>query len=119
MECFTKKKKSLWNTILDAWHGSEYTSGLHKLFCHGSQSDTPDCMTYAKLIIVFTPNLEFPPYSEVIHIKANKMLTTVKEKWLTIQFDVFNPSFIFFIAMSQTISFINRTEMWYFLHASN
>ena len=47
------------------------------------------------------------------------MLTTVKEKWLTIQFDVFNPSFIFFIAMSQTISFINRTEMWYFLHASN
>ena len=61
------KKIYLRNTILDVWHGFEYTSGLHKLFCHGSQSDTPDCMIYAKLIIVFTPNLEFPPYSEVIH----------------------------------------------------
>ena len=26
-----------------------------------------DCLIYAKLIIVFTPNLEFSPYSEVIH----------------------------------------------------
>ena len=61
------KKISLRNTIVDVWHGSEYTSGLRKLFCHGSQSDTPDCVIYAKLIIVFTPNLEFLPYSEVLH----------------------------------------------------
>ena len=54
-------------SILDVWHGSEYTSGLLKLFCRGFQRDTRDCLIYAKLIIVFTPNLEFFNYSEVIH----------------------------------------------------
>ena len=38
---------------------------------------------------------------------------------ITIQFDVFDLSFIFFIAMSQTVSVINRSGACYFLHASN
>ena len=36
-------------------HGSEYTTGLLKLLCHGSHRDTLDCLIYAKLIIVSTP----------------------------------------------------------------
>ena len=38
---------------------------------------------------------------------------------ITIQFDVFDLSFIFFIAMSQTISVINRIGACQFLNASN
>ena len=38
---------------------------------------------------------------------------------VTIQFDVFYFSFIFFIILSQTISVINRSGMCYFLHVSN
>ena len=38
---------------------------------------------------------------------------------ISIQFDVFDLSFIFFIALSQTISVINRSGACYFLHASN
>ena len=38
---------------------------------------------------------------------------------ITIQFDVFDLSFIFFIAMSYTINVINRSEAYYFLHTSN
>ena len=38
-----------------------------KLFYRGSKRDTLKHLIYAKLIIVFTPNLEFSPYSEVIH----------------------------------------------------
>ena len=62
-------------------------------------------MIYAKLIIVFTPNLAFSPYLksflEVHHLKwweVNK----VKEKWSTIQCDIFDLSFISFIPMSHT-----------------
>ena len=62
-------------SILDVWNGSEYTSGLLKLFCPGSQRHTQDCLIYAKLIIVFTPNLEFSPYSEVIHGSTTFKLT--------------------------------------------
>ena len=50
---------------------------------------------YGILIIVFTPNLEFSPYSEVIHkstiIKLTKGQKKVKEKWLAIQLDVSDP----------------------------
>ena len=55
---------------LNVCHGSEYASGLLKLFCRG-------CFTviYAKMIIVFPPNLEFSPYSEVIHGTATFKLT--------------------------------------------
>ena len=37
-----------------------------KLFCPGSKRDTQECLLYIKLTIVFTPNLEFFPYSEAI-----------------------------------------------------
>ena len=55
------------HSIFDVSHGSEYTSGLLKFLCSGSQRVTWDCLIYAKLIIVFPPNLEFSPYLEVIH----------------------------------------------------
>ena len=42
---------------------------------------------------------------EVQHLSYQK----VNEKWLTIQFDVFDLSSIFFNEMSQTISVINRS----------
>ena len=72
-----KKKKIIFtkNSILDVSHGSEYTFGLLKLFCCGSPRDTWDCLIYAKLIIVFTPHLEFSPYSEVIHGSTTFKLT--------------------------------------------
>ena len=74
IEYFTKKVKSFKpltffckHFILDIWHGSEYTSGLLKLLCCGSKRDTWEHLIYAKLIIVFTLNLAFSLYSEVIH----------------------------------------------------
>ena len=70
MECFTKKS-SLFvfakHSILDVWQGSECASGLLKLFCHGSKKDTQESLTYTK---VFTLNLEFSSYYEVIHGSA-------------------------------------------------
>ena len=39
------------------------------------QGDTRDCLIYAKLIIIFTPNLEFSPYPEVIHGSTTFKLT--------------------------------------------
>ena len=63
------------------------------------------------------------PYPEVIHgsttFKLTKGLKKVKEKWSTIQFDVFVLSFIFLVLMSQTISAINRSGACYFLHVSS
>ena len=53
-------------SILDIGQGSEYASGLLKLFCPDSKRDTQEYLLYIKLIIVFTPNLEFFPYFEVI-----------------------------------------------------
>ena len=46
-----------------------------KLFYCGSQMDTRDCLIYARLIIVFTPNLECSSYSEVIHESTTFKLT--------------------------------------------
>ena len=63
------------HSILNVWHGSEYTSGLPYLFCPGSERDTQDCWLYAKLIIVFTSNLEFSPDSEVIDGSTTFKLT--------------------------------------------
>ena len=34
-----------------------------------------DCLIYGKLIIVFTPNLQFSPYSEDIHGSTTFKLT--------------------------------------------
>ena len=53
------------------------------------------------------------------NIQANKGLTKVQEKWSTIQFDVFDLSFIFFVPMSQKVSVINRSGACYLIHASN
>ena len=72
---FYKKKDSFYKTcILDVWHGPEYTSGLLKLFCCFSEGYS-GLLIYAKLIIVFTTNLEFPHYSEVIHGSTTLKLT--------------------------------------------
>ena len=54
-----------------------------------------------------------------LEIQANERLTKVKEKSLTIKLGFFVLSFIFFVPMSQTISFINISGACYFLHASN
>ena len=76
---FYEKSKSLTlfskHSIFQNTQFSEYTSGLFKLFCLGSKRDTRECLIHAKLIIIFTPNLEFSPYSEVIHEKATFKLT--------------------------------------------
>ena len=77
---------------------------------------------YPKLI-VFTPNLQFSPYSKVIYtwqykIQANERSTKINKKWLTIQCDVSDLSFIFFIPTSQTISVINRSDACHFSDAS-
>ena len=123
MEYFTKKMTIFTkHAISNAWHGSEYTSGLVKLFCCGSQRDTQDCLIHVKLIIVFTPNFQFSPIQRVIHgsttFKLKKRSTKVKRKMTAIQFDVFDLSFIFIIALSQT-SIINRSGACNFLRASN
>ena len=54
--------------------------------------------------------LKIFPYSEVIHWSTTFKLTKVKEKWSTIKFDVFVLSFIFFVPMSQIISFISLSQ---------
>ena len=54
--------------------------GLLKLFCCVSQRDTQDCLIYAKLIIVFTPDLKFSPFSEVIHGSTTFKLTKGKQR---------------------------------------
>ena len=78
MEYFRKKLISFTkHSISDIRHGSEYTAGLIKLFCHGYQRDTRDCLIHDKLIIVFTPNLKVPPYSEVISGSTTFKLTKV------------------------------------------
>ena len=76
-------------------------------------------LIYAKLIIVFTTNLEFSPilksYKEVQHsTNVNK----VAEKLSTVQLGPLDLSLIFFIPMSQT-SLINKTGTCYFSHKSN
>ena len=82
MECFAVIVNGFYSLtifakkfILDVWQGSEYTSELLKLFSHGSKSDTQEHLIYTKLIIVFTPNLEFSPYFEVVHGSTTFKLT--------------------------------------------
>ena len=90
---------------------------------HASKMDTLQWLIYAKLIIAFTPN-NFPIFPFWSHtskykIQANERLTKNFKKWSTIQFDVSDRSFIFFIPMSQAISFMNRSGACYFSHAPN
>ena len=65
--------------IFDVWQCSEYASGLLKSFCNSSRRDTEERLLYAKLNIVFTPNLEFSHYSEAIHGSATSKLTKRKQ----------------------------------------
>ena len=47
----------LCSAILNVWQGSKITSGLLKLFYHGSKRDTRESLYMPnKLIIAFTPN---------------------------------------------------------------
>ena len=63
-------------------------------------------LIYAKLIIVFTPNLEFSPYPEAIHGSTTFKLR--KGWWKMINNSVWCFwSFVFFSTMSQTINVIN------------
>ena len=59
------------------------------------------------------------PYSNVIHGSTTFKLTRVKEKQSTIKLDVLVLSFILFVPMYQTKSFINRSGTCYFLHTSS
>ena len=100
------------HSILGVWQSSENDSGLLKLFRRGSKSDTWECLIFTKLILVFTPNLQFPLYTWKYKIQAKEWLTKIEEKWYYL-------SFISFIPMSQTISVISGSDTCYFLHASN
>ena len=82
MECFTKLVYSFSSltiftkhAMLDVWQGSDYDSGLLQLFCCDSKRDKWEHLIYAKLIKILTPNLEFSPYSEVIHRSTTFNLT--------------------------------------------
>ena len=86
MECFTKKVSSFQTLtispkylIFDVWQCSEYASGLLKSFCNSSRRDTQERLLYVKLNIVFTSNLEFFHYSEVIHGSATSKITKRKQ----------------------------------------
>ena len=129
MECFTKKVNNFYlltffanHSILYVWQSSEYVSGLLKLFWHVCKRDTQEHLIYTKLIMVFILNLAFSPYSNSYrkyNIQANRSLTKIKEKWSTVQFDVFDLSIIFSVPMPQQISVISKSGACYFLHSSN
>ena len=61
--------------MLDVWKGSEYASGLGNFFYRISERDVQERLIYVTLIVVFTSNLEFSPYSEVMHWSATFKLT--------------------------------------------
>ena len=101
------------HSILDVWQGSDYASGLFKLFCCGSKRDTPKNWYMPNIYI--RSRLRLFSYSELTHISTTFKL---KKRQSTIKFGVFVLCFIFFIRLSQAISVINRNDMCYFLHAS-
>ena len=72
---------------------------LDYLLCYGSESNTPKCLRYAKLVIVFTTRLSifslFWSHTWKYKIQANEILTKIKEKWSTINFDISDLSFHF------------------------
>ena len=68
------------HSILGVWQSSENDSGLLKLFRRGSKSDTRECLIFTKLILVFTPNLQFPLYTWKYKIQAKEWLTKIEEK---------------------------------------
>ena len=74
-----------------------------KLFCHGSKRDMGESLIYTKLIIVFTPNLEFFPDSGVIHgcttFKLMKGYQRLKKKD-----QLFNLKFLIFLFLQSNVS---------------
>ena len=127
--CLTKKVnrfKSLTiftkQSILEVWQGSGYASGSFKLFCRGFNRDTREGWYMSNWLWYSLQTKNFPLFqchTWKYNIQANERLTRVKEKQSTIKLDVFVLSFIFFVPMYQTKSFINRSGTCYFLHASN
>ena len=81
MECFTKNGFDpliiVKHSILHVWQGSDYASGLLKLFCHGSKRMFDMCWTgysiQSKLRLFWT-------YTGKYNIQANERLTKIKEK---------------------------------------
>ena len=55
--------------------GSEYASGVLKLFYCGCKRDTQERLIYANVIKGFTPNLDFSSYSGVIYGSMTFKLT--------------------------------------------
>ena len=83
----------------DVCQGSEYASGLLKLFCSGSKRDASEYLLYIKLIIVFTQifSLILKSHSTwKYNNQTNESITKIKEKSSIIQFDALALCFIFF-----------------------
>ena len=78
---------------------------------------------YAKLIIVFTPNIESSPGSEVIHGSTTFKLTKGKHRlkksdqlyWTKLMFLIF----LLLSSLQCSISVINRSVAWYIFQLSN
>ena len=129
MECYIKNVNNFYlltifanQSILYVWQSSECASGLLKLFWCGSKRDTQEHLIYVEVIMVFILNFAFSPYSDSYkksNIQANGSLTKIKEKWSTVQFDVFDLSIIFSVPMSQQTSVVDESGVCYFLHPSN
>ena len=106
MTIFTK------HFILDVWQGSKCASGLLN-FCHGSKRNIwegwylPNWWYYS----LQTENIPlFWSQTWKYIIQANQGLMQIKEKWLTIKFDVSVFSFLFFV-----LFFVRHKLKWYVL----
>ena len=78
------------HSILDIWQGSDYASGLLKLFCCGSKRDTPENWYMTNIYIRF--KLSIFPYSEVAYVSKTFKL---KKRQSTMEFGVFCALFYF------------------------
>ena len=85
--------------ILDVWQGSEYYSGLLKLFYRGSKRDKQESWYRPNWLQYSLQMKNFPlfwSHAWKYNIQANKRLTKIKEKRSTIKLNVFVLTFIFF-----------------------
>ena len=85
--------------ILDVWQGSEYYSGLLKLFYRGSKRDKQESWYMPNWLQYSLQMKNFPlfwSHAWKYNIQANKRLTKIKEKRSTIKLNVFVLTFIFF-----------------------
>ena len=117
MECFTKKKNDYFYKTLSLMFDMVLNIPLDYLICFAVVlRDILGIVWYMPNWLSLQTFPLFRSHTWKYNIQANK---TIIRKMITIQFDVFDLSFIFFIAMSQTVSVINRSGACYFLHASN